>query len=85
MKIQYCHQVKPNSEYYCFETREAEVIVCKIPPDETLGETEYTYDIRCPTTDEIIGCGESVEDAIHDACYRLMDKSREEYLMGVKE
>lgn len=77
--LPYLHQTQPDSVYVCFESREHEVIMYRHAPDYRLGETADTFTVRDARTGEILGDGDTKEEANNDAQYRLMDNSRKAF------
>lgn len=59
-----------------YEFRVVRAKMFRVAPDRLLGETEDSFELE--RDGQVIGWGDTKQDAIHDARYRLMDRSRTE-------
>ena len=74
MRITYAHCVD-DTEKLGYVFREVDVVVWEHAPDHRLGETSPTYSVKIGETSW--GVGDTMEEAIGDARYRLMADSRD--------
>lgn len=76
-EIEYAHQVKPDTVYYCFEFRTARVVLyrhrCRY------GAEPDDFTCHDAATDEWLGYGETKDEAVGQAVYTLMDRSRKAF------
>lgn len=57
-----------------YETRSVEFVMYRVGPHPMIQDDEDSFDVE--VDGEIVGSGDTKEEAIGDARYRLMDKSR---------